>query len=38
MVVVSARAIEERIFREHFQYCWILAAAPSDDFGSSLLR
>src|SRR5215510_6368227 len=37
MVVVSARAIEERIFRGHFQYCWILAAAPSDDFGSSLL-
>jgi AraC-like DNA-binding protein len=36
-VVVSARAIEERIFREHFQCCWILAAAPSDDFGSSLL-
>src|SRR5260370_24926609 len=36
-VVVSARAIEERIFREHFQYCWILAAPPSDDFGSSLL-
>src|SRR5215471_6030004 len=37
MVVVSARSIEERIFREHFQYCWILAAAPSDDFGSALL-
>ena len=37
MVIVSARAIEERIFREHFQYCWILAAAPSEDFGSSLL-
>jgi len=36
-VIVSARAIEERIFREHFHYCWILAAAPSDDFGSSLL-
>jgi transcriptional regulator of acetoin/glycerol metabolism len=36
-VVVAARAIEERIFREHFQHCWILAAAPSDDFGSSLL-
>jgi len=36
-VVVSARAIEERIFREYFQYCWILAAAPSDDVGSSLL-
>jgi AraC-like DNA-binding protein len=36
-VVVSARAIEERIFREHFQHFWILAAMPSDDFGSSLL-
>ena len=36
-VVVSARAIEERIFREHFQGCWILAAASSDDLGSSLL-
>src|SRR5246127_950885 len=35
--VVSARAIEERIFREHFQYCWTLAAAPSDDFESALL-
>jgi len=37
MVIVSARAIEERIFREHFQYSWILAAAPSDDFGSPVL-
>src|ERR1700740_1440551 len=37
MVVVSARAIEERIFREYFQHRWILAASPSDDFGSSLL-
>jgi AraC-like DNA-binding protein/PAS domain-containing protein len=36
-VVVSARAIEERIFREHFRYYWILAAAPSDDFESSQL-
>jgi transcriptional regulator of acetoin/glycerol metabolism len=36
-VLVSARAIEERIFREHFQCCWILAAAPADDSGSSLL-
>jgi transcriptional regulator of acetoin/glycerol metabolism len=36
-VIVTARAIEERIFREHFRYSWILAAAPSDDFGSSLL-
>jgi transcriptional regulator of acetoin/glycerol metabolism len=37
MVIVSARAIEERIFREHFQHSWIIAAAPSDDFGSALL-
>jgi AraC-like DNA-binding protein len=36
-VIVSARAIEERIFREHFQHCWILAAAPSSDLGPSLL-
>jgi AraC-like DNA-binding protein len=36
-VIVSARAIEERIFREHFQHRWILAAAPSDDLESSLL-
>jgi AraC-like DNA-binding protein len=36
-VIVTARAIEERMFREHFQYCWILAAAPADDLGSSLL-
>jgi AraC-like DNA-binding protein len=36
-VIVSARAIEERIFREHFQHCWILAAAPSDDLELSLL-
>src|SRR5262245_7684107 len=37
LVVVSARAIEERIFREHFQHCWVLAAAPSEDSESSLL-
>src|SRR5262249_54429408 len=37
LVVVSARAIEERIFREHFQHCWLLAAAPSEDSQSSLL-
>ena len=36
-VIVSARAIEERIFRGHFQHCWILAAAPADDLESSLL-
>jgi AraC-like DNA-binding protein len=36
-VIVSARAIEERIFREHFRHAWTLAAAPSDDFGSALL-
>src|SRR5262245_43696541 len=38
MVVVSARAIEERIFREHFQHCWILAAAPSEDRKSTRLN
>ena len=36
-VIVSARAIEERIFRQHFQHCWILAAAPSDDLGTAVL-
>lgn len=35
--IVSARAIEERTFREHFRYAWTIAAAPSDDCGSGLL-
>jgi len=35
--IVSARAIEERMFREHFRYEWTIAAAPSDNYGSALL-
>jgi transcriptional regulator of acetoin/glycerol metabolism len=35
--VVSARAIEERMFREHFRHAWTIAAAPTDDYGSALL-
>jgi AraC-like DNA-binding protein/PAS domain-containing protein len=35
--MVSARAIEERMFREHFRYAWTIAAAPSDDCGAGLL-
>jgi AraC-like DNA-binding protein/PAS domain-containing protein len=35
--IVSARAIEERMFREHFRYAWTIAAAPSDDCGAALL-
>ena len=34
---VSARAIEERIFREHFRHAWTIAAALPDDNGSALL-
>lgn len=37
MVVVSARAIEERLFRESFSHAWNIAAAPSDDSGPALL-
>jgi len=35
--IVSARAIEERMFREHFRYAWTMAAAPSDDYAAGLL-
>ena len=35
--IVSARAIEERMFRQHFRHEWILAAAPIGDYGSALL-
>jgi AraC-like DNA-binding protein/PAS domain-containing protein len=35
--IVSARAIEERMFREHFRYAWTIAAAPSDDCSAGLL-
>jgi AraC-like DNA-binding protein len=36
-VKVSARAIEERLFRETFSHAWSIAAAPSDDSGPALL-
>jgi AraC-like DNA-binding protein len=29
--VASARAVEERLFREHFRYAWIIAATPADE-------
>src|SRR5258708_25114649 len=31
MVTVAARAIEERLFREHFRHAWTIAALPSDN-------
>ena len=34
---VSARAIEERLFRESFLHAWNIAAGPSDDSGPALL-
>jgi AraC-like DNA-binding protein len=35
--IASARAVEERIFREHFRHEWILAALPPDDTASAML-
>jgi len=29
--VASARAVEERLFREHFRHAWIIAAMPTDE-------
>jgi AraC-like DNA-binding protein len=29
--IASARAVEERLFREHFRYAWIIAATPTDE-------
>lgn len=34
---VSARAIEERLFRESFPHAWNIAAAPSDDSEPAVL-
>jgi transcriptional regulator of acetoin/glycerol metabolism/AraC-like DNA-binding protein len=34
---VSARAIEERLFRECFRQIWVIAAVPADDSGPALL-
>jgi AraC-like DNA-binding protein len=31
MVTAAARAIEERMFREHFRHAWTIVAAPSDN-------
>jgi AraC-like DNA-binding protein len=36
-VVVSARAIEERLFREHFRHAWTLAVLPSENEPPMLL-
>jgi AraC-like DNA-binding protein len=35
--IASARAVEERMFREHFRYAWIIAAAATDDTVPGLL-
>src|SRR6266404_6128389 len=35
--IASARAIEERLFREFFRYAWIIAALPSDNSRTALL-
>ena len=37
LTVNSARAIEERFFREHFQREWIIAIAPQEEGGPGLL-
>jgi AraC-like DNA-binding protein len=35
--IASARAVEERLFREHFQYAWIIAAMATDESVPGLL-
>jgi AraC-like DNA-binding protein len=35
--IASARAVEERLFREHFRYAWIVAATPTDETLPGLL-
>jgi AraC-like DNA-binding protein len=35
--VASARAVEERLFRDVFRHTWIIAALPSDESGPALL-
>jgi AraC-like DNA-binding protein len=35
--IASARAVEERLFREFFRHAWIIAALPSDNSGCELL-
>jgi len=36
-VIVAARAIEERLFREHFRHAWTLAALPPGNESALLL-
>lgn len=36
-VTVSARAIEERLFREYFRHAWTIAALPSENESAVLL-
>lgn len=35
--VASARALEERLFREYFRHCWVVAAMPTDESLAGLL-
>src|SRR6266404_1928587 len=35
--IASARAVEERLFREFFRHAWIIAASPCDDSRPALL-
>jgi AraC-like DNA-binding protein len=35
--IASARAVEERLFREHFRYAWIIAGTPTDETVPALL-
>lgn len=35
--IASARAVEERLFREYFRYAWIVAAMPTDETVPGLL-
>jgi AraC-like DNA-binding protein/PAS domain-containing protein len=37
MVTAAARAIEERLFREHFRHTWTIAALASDNESAMLL-
>src|SRR5579862_1388654 len=37
MVTVAARAIEERLFREHFRHAWTIAALPADNDSALLV-
>ena len=35
--IASARAVEERLFREFFRHAWIIATLPADESGPALL-